>query len=115
MTNEEVKSLHKILDYLKDEEKNFEGCTEKEKRNHIYKDILVLRNFESRVNLFNNRLSLRIAELMEQNKKMRNACGLALEHLKNCQNTDEDVAEVGGKAISAIEEALHEKQKQQEE
>lgn len=115
MTNEEVKSLQKVLNYLFEEEKNFESCSEQEKRAHIYKDILVLRNFESRVKLFNNRLSLRIVELMEQNKKLRNACGLALEHLMNCQNTDEDVAEVGGKAISAIEEALHEKQKQQEE
>jgi hypothetical protein len=107
MTNDEVQSLHKLLDYLKEEEKHFEGCTPKEKREHIFKDILVLRDFEKRVNRYKNRLAERIGELLLQIEGLRNACKLAYSHLKNCEDTDAKSAEVGGKAMKAIEHALY--------
>ncbi|MBI5954392.1 MAG: hypothetical protein HY865_22270 [Chloroflexi bacterium] len=64
MTNEEVRSLRKVLDYLKEEEAHFKDCSSKEKRNHIFTDVLVLRDFEKRVNRYNNRLATRNSELL---------------------------------------------------
>jgi hypothetical protein len=100
MTNDEVQSLHRVLDYLKEEENHFEACSPKEKREHIFKDVLVLREFGKRVNRHNNRLAMRNGEL-------RHACKLAYIHLKKCQDTKG--AEVGANAMQAIEDALNNK------
>jgi len=94
MTNDEVKSLHRVLDYLKEVESHFESCSSKEKREHIFKDVLVLRDFEKRVNMHNNRLAVRNVEL-------RKACKLAYIHLKKY--------DVGASAMKAIEDAIREK------
>lgn len=99
MTNDQVKSLRRVLDHLKEEETHFESCQPNEKYEHIFKDILVLRDFYKRVNRHNNRLSARI-------KALRNACKLAYSHLEKCHDTGAKSARIGGRAMKAIENVL---------
>lgn len=108
MTNEEVRSLHRILDYLKEEEKHFEDCSPEEKPGHIFNDVLVLLDFEKRVNRHNNRLAERNMELLLFIKDFRAACRLAYIHLKNCNDKEEESAESGAEAMTAIQSIMKE-------
>jgi hypothetical protein len=46
MNNEQKKALKKLIEYVEpDECENFNESSEDEKQNHIYKDILILKDF----------------------------------------------------------------------
>ena len=45
MNEQQLSSLARVLEYLKDEEKDFESASEEARSNHIYQDLEVLNGY----------------------------------------------------------------------